>query len=66
MARSPDSEPDRLLTEIAGLDRERCLARLRAVQRPQLDFTEQFLAQQSLESLRHLLAAAELQARKNR
>ena len=66
MAHAPDSQPDRLLTEIAGLDRESCLTRLRAIRRPQLDFTEQYLAEQSLESLRHLLAAAELQARKKR
>ena len=40
MAHAPDSQPDRLLTEIAGLDRESCLTRLRAIRRPQLDFTE--------------------------
>ncbi len=52
------------LVEIYGMERETCLAALRSIERPRLDFTDEFLAASSTEQLKHILAAAVLQARK--
>lgn len=56
---------DELLCEIASLNREACVEELRALPRPVLDFTDEYLASMTLERLRHTLAAACLQARKS-
>lgn len=62
----PDEPIEQLLQRIAGLGREDCVAALRSIRRPRLDFTDQYFEQQSLEGLRHLLMAAVLQARRHR
>jgi len=55
---------EELMKAVAAMDREGCIAQLRELQRPKLDFTEEFLRGQTLERLRHIVAAAFIQARK--
>lgn len=59
-----DGSLDDLFRHIASLDRRACVELLRGVRRPALDFTDEYLESLSLESLRHTVAAACLQARK--
>ncbi len=54
-----------LLTAVATLDRPGCVRALREVPHLRLDFTDEYLQAQSIEGLRHLLAAAVLQARRH-
>ncbi len=56
---------ERLLQRIATLDRAQCIAELRGLPRPKLDFTDEYLDRQSIEGLRHLLLAAVLTARRH-
>jgi hypothetical protein len=56
---------DQLIAFIHRLDREGCINELRALGRPRLDFTDDYLERMSLEQLRHVLMAACLQARKH-
>lgn len=46
------------------LDRLGCKSELRNMQRPKLDFTDDYLDDLSIDRLRHLLVAAYLQATK--
>jgi hypothetical protein len=62
MAAEPTIED--LIQTVAALDRDTCKARLRLIERPRLDFPDDFLDALSLERLRHLLLAAYLQARR--
>ena len=57
---------DELIRTIHTLDREGCKKQLFHLNRPKLDFTEEFLKTMSTERLRHVLLAACLQARKAR
>jgi len=56
---------EQLLARIGGLDRAGCVALLRAAPGLRLDFTDEYLAGQSLEALRHLAAAAAPQAQRH-
>ena len=53
-----------LMQALAILPRERCVAELADVPHLHLDFTDDYLATQSTDQLRHLLLAALLQARR--
>ena len=53
-----------LIVGIQSFDRDRCIDQLRRLERPKTDFTDEFLQKQSLDQLRHILAAAFLQVRK--
>ena len=61
-----DQPIEQVICTIAGLDRDSCIARLRAVQQPRLDFTDEFLREQTLDQVRHLLLAACIQAQRSR
>ncbi|MFW5682370.1 MAG: hypothetical protein ACOC1G_05135 [Phycisphaeraceae bacterium] len=54
-----------LTREIGELDRPACIRELRCVPYIRLDFTDDFLDGLPLDSLRHVLMAAVLQARKH-
>ncbi|NBC11259.1 MAG: hypothetical protein GVY24_05910 [Planctomycetes bacterium] len=56
---------ERLLQQIASLDRAGCIAELKQLPRPKLDFTDEYLEHHSVEELRHLLTAAILAARRH-
>jgi len=56
---------ERLLQQIATLDRADCIAALKQLPRPRLDFTDAYLEQQNVDELRHLLTAAVLAARRH-
>jgi len=56
---------ERLLQQIALLDRGGCVTELKRLRRPKLDFTDEYLDHQSVEELRHLLTAAVLAARRH-
>jgi hypothetical protein len=60
-----DSSVEELIRSVQALDRDTCKQRLRAIDRPRLDFPDDFLDALSDERLRHLLLAACLQARKH-
>jgi hypothetical protein len=62
---SVDLPIDQLVATIHRLDRPGCIRELRAIARPRLDFTDDFLEAMSVEQLRHVLLAACLQARKH-
>ena len=55
---------DRIIEQIHQLDRDGCVAELRGIQTPRLDFSDEYLASMSLDQLRHVLMAACLQARR--
>jgi len=57
---------DRLITSIGELDREECIHELRSLHRPRIDFTDEYLDALSLDRLRHILAAAMIQAHRAR
>ena len=59
------SQLEQKIQEVYGLDHARCKAELLNIARPRLDFTEDFLDQQSLDHLRHILVAAYVQAAKS-
>ena len=60
------TEPiDHIIVQISELDRDHCIDELRHVPHLKLDFTEEYLRKQSVESLRHLLLAAVQQARRH-
>lgn len=54
-----------LSREISELDKPACIRELRCVPYLRLDFTDDFLDDLPLDSLRHVLMAAVLQARKH-
>ncbi len=54
-----------LIQKVGSFDREACVAHLRQLRRPKIDFSEEFLHSQSLDRLRHIVMAALLQARKH-
>jgi hypothetical protein len=56
---------EQLVQSVQVLDRRACAARLRQMRSPRLDFSEDFLAGQSEEQLRHLLLAALIQSHKS-
>ena len=60
-----DQSLEDLIRSVQELDRDTCKARLQQMERPHLDFPEDFLDALSVERLRHLLLAACLQARKH-
>lgn len=60
-----DASWNELSREIEELDKPACIRELRAVPYLRLDFTDDYLADLPLESLRHVLMAAVLQARKH-
>lgn len=60
-----DQPLDQLLTQISGMGRADCVDLLRSVPGLRLDFTDDYLAGQTLESLRHIAAAAAMQARRH-
>lgn len=59
-----DQPVERLISRISRLGRAACVAEIRRIERPRLDFTDEFLQRQPLDRLRHILAAAILQNRK--
>ena len=59
-----DRNTEQMIETLAALDRESCVRRIRMMQRPRMDFTEDFLSSLSVERLRHILMAACLQARR--
>jgi predicted ribonuclease YlaK len=65
-AMTADASSDDVLRRVYAMSRQVCMAELRRIDRPRLDFTDEFLAAQSVDRLRHLLVAAHLQARKSR
>lgn len=54
-----------VIDSVQSYDRDHCIAQLLRIRRPKVDFTAEFLQQQSLDRLRHILVAAFLQARKS-
>jgi len=56
---------DQIITEIHGLDRAGCIAELGAIEMLQLDFTDDYLQELTLDQLRHVLMAACIQARRS-
>lgn len=60
-----DLPVEELIARLSQLSRQECIEYLRRFQRPPLDFTEEYLAERSVEQLRHLLLAACLQAQKH-
>lgn len=60
-----DQPIDQLIAAVQALDRKGCVRQLRQLDRPLLDFTDEFLEGQSLDQLRHLVFAACVQARKS-
>lgn len=60
-----DQPIEKLIAAVQRLDRAGCLRELRRIRRPRLDFTDEYLAQQSLDQLRHIVLAACIQARKS-
>ena len=54
-----------LVNTVQSFDRDHCIAQLQQLRRPKLDFTDEFLQNQSLDRLRHIVMAAFLQARKS-
>jgi hypothetical protein len=60
-----DQSLEDLIKSVQELDRAACKERLRQMERPRLDFPDDFLDALSEERLRHLLLAACLQARKH-
>jgi len=59
-----DRPIDQIIHDIHALDRAGCINTLRAFQQPQLDFTDAYLQEMSLDQLRHVLMAACIQARR--
>jgi hypothetical protein len=59
-----DQPVERLVSRISRLGRAACVAEIRRIDRPRLDFTDDFLQRQPLDRLRHILVAAILQNRK--
>jgi len=60
-----DQPIDELIRDVQTFEREQCVHHIRQFDHPHLDFSEEFLASQSLDRLRHILMAACLQARRN-
>jgi hypothetical protein len=63
---SPDMSMDDLIRTIHRLDRDGCKAELLSINRPVLDFTEEFIDEHSTEWMRHVLMAAFLQVRQKK
>ncbi len=53
-----------LAMKAGTLGRGRCIAELRQLNRPKIDFADDFLHSKSLDQLRHIVMAAWLQAGK--
>lgn len=60
-----DQPINQVLVQIYEMDRDTCMAALRSIERPHLDFTEEYLEKVSTEQLKHILAAACMQAHKH-
>jgi len=54
-----------LVCQIARMSRCECMAAMKSIERPRLDFTDEYLNAASLDQLRHILVAAVIQARKH-
>ncbi len=54
-----------VMRQINGFDRRHCIDELKAFPYIKLDFTDEFLQEQSLDRLRHILMAAILVARRH-
>lgn len=54
-----------LIRGVESFDRDRCIAYLRRLSRPKTDFSDEFLADLTLDRLRHIVVAAQLQAQKS-
>ncbi|MEX0776745.1 MAG: hypothetical protein WD042_13665 [Phycisphaeraceae bacterium] len=61
---SIDQPIEDLIRQVSELDRSACIAHLRQVRSPRLDFDDAYLATRTVEQLRHLLLAALLRVRK--
>jgi hypothetical protein len=60
-----DKPIDTLITDVLAMDQAECLAVLRSLPPVFRDFSDEYLADQTLEQLRHIVIAASLQARKS-
>lgn len=61
-----DQSLEQQITAISGYDRRRCVETLSTLPRPRLDFTRDYLDRLDLDRLRHILAAALIQANRGR
>jgi hypothetical protein len=61
---STDDPIDAVIQTVAAMDRDGCKAELRRIDRPTLDFTDEYLDSLTIDRLRHVLMAAHLQRRK--
>ena len=61
-----DDPIEAVIQTVAALDRDGCKTELRRIERPVLDFTDEYLDSLSIDRLRHVLMAAHLQSRKHR
>ena len=61
-----DGPMEPIILIINSLDREGCISELRQLPYLKLDFSDEFLAEQTLDSLRHILMAAFQQAKRHR
>ncbi len=61
-----DEPIEQMIIRVAEMDRAQLVSRLQSFSEPRLDFDDAFLADLSVERLRHVLMAACLQARKKR
>jgi hypothetical protein len=59
-----DQPIEMLLRQIYDMDRDACIAELRAYKAIPLDFSPEYLESKSIEWLRHVLAAAIITTRK--
>ena len=59
-----DEQIEQKIQDVYGLDHAQCKAELMRIDRPQLDFTHEYLDALSVERLRHILVAAYLQSAK--
>jgi len=55
-----------LIASIHGLDRDGCIAKLRQMHQLKMDFSDEYLADLSVDRLRHVLLAACVQVRKSK
>jgi hypothetical protein len=61
---SPNASLNQLAAHVNGLDRDGCIAALHSFKSIRLDFSEKYLADASLERLRHILLAAYITAQR--
>ena len=54
------------VTAVQQFDRSRCIKELSQLRQPKLDFTREFLDSLNVDDLRHVVAAAFIQAHKSR